>query len=65
VFGRNAILHERPKTYLELCWDAARDSTLLMLEMAATVSLILEMATASEDHRDTAWIEGVAIYCTV
>eukprot|EP00038_Savillea_parva_P006458 m.163899 g.163899 ORF g.163899 m.163899 type:complete len:1320 (+) comp12355_c0_seq1:134-4093(+) len=65
VYGPNEIEHEKPKSYLQLCWDAAQDSTLIMLQIAATVSLVLETSTADEDHIDTAWIEGVAIFVTV
>jgi hypothetical protein len=50
VYGANEIDHEKPKTYLQLCWEAAQDSTLVLLEIAATVSLVLEMATANADH---------------
>jgi magnesium-transporting ATPase (P-type) len=65
VYGKNEIEHAKAKTYLELCWEAAQDSTLIMLQIAATVSLVLETSTADEDHIDTAWIEGVAIFVTV
>ena len=49
-YGPNEIDHEKPKTYLQLCWEAAQDSTLVLLEIAATVSLVLELATADDDH---------------
>jgi len=65
IFGENKIEHAPPKSYLELCWIAAQDSTLVLLEIAATVSLVLETSTADEDHIDTAWIEGTAIFVTI
>lgn len=64
-FGKNRVEHVKPKTFLQLCWEAAQDSTLIMLEIAATISLVLECATAHGDELNTAWIEGTAIYVTV
>ena len=49
VYGPNEIEHEKPKKYWELCFEAAQDSTLVLLEIAATVSLVLEMATADAE----------------
>lgn len=39
VFGRNFIPPKRPKTFLQLVWEALQDVTLIILEIAAVVSL--------------------------
>eukprot|EP00041_Stephanoeca_diplocostata_P036660 m.1347271 g.1347271 ORF g.1347271 m.1347271 type:complete len:1261 (-) comp24911_c1_seq2:2923-6705(-) len=64
-FGKNRVDHTKPKTFWQLCLEAASDATLIMLEIAATISLVLETSTADDDKIDTAWIEGTAIYVTV
>lgn len=39
VFGQNWIPPKRPKTFVELVWEALQDVTLIILEVAAVVSL--------------------------
>lgn len=39
VFGGNFIPPKKPKTLLELIWEALQDVTLIILEIAALVSL--------------------------
>jgi len=41
VFGSNTIPPKPPKTFLELVWEALQDVTLIILEVAAVVSLAL------------------------
>lgn len=41
VFGQNLIPPKRPKTFLELVWEALQDVTLIILEIAAIISLVL------------------------
>ena len=41
VFGKNYIEPKKPKTFLELCWEACQDVTLLILIIAAVVSIVL------------------------
>ena len=36
-----------------------------VLMVAAVISIIIELATASDSHRSTAWIEGFAILMAV
>ena len=36
-----------------------------ILLVASVVSIIVDMATADESHRATAWIEGFAIFIAV
>lgn len=41
VFGKNVIPPKKPKTFLELVWEALQDVTLIILEIAAIISLVL------------------------
>lgn len=38
-FGQNFIPPKKPKTFLELVWEALQDVTLIILEAAAIISL--------------------------
>ncbi|KAG8525135.1 Plasma membrane calcium-transporting ATPase 4, partial [Galemys pyrenaicus] len=41
VFGHNLIPPKKSKTFLELVWEALQDVTLIILEIAAIISLVL------------------------
>lgn len=41
VFGANVIPPKPPKTFLQLVWEALQDVTLIILEVAAIISLAL------------------------
>ncbi|KAK6482776.1 plasma membrane calcium-transporting ATPase 1-like [Huso huso] len=81
VFGQNFIPPKKPKTFLQLVWEALQDVTLIILEVAAIVSLGLSFyqppggdtevcgtaAGGVEDEGEShaGWIEGVAILLSV
>ncbi|XP_051976611.1 plasma membrane calcium-transporting ATPase 1-like isoform X2 [Xyrauchen texanus] len=81
VFGQNFIPPKKPKTFLQLVWEALQDVTLIILEVAAIVSLGLsfykppdsdnkncgEAAGGVEDdgEAEAGWIEGAAILLSV
>ncbi|XP_033017831.1 plasma membrane calcium-transporting ATPase 1 isoform X4 [Lacerta agilis] len=80
VFGKNFIPPKKPKTFLQLVWEALQDVTLIILEIAAVVSLGLSFyqppggnealcgtvaAGEDEDESETGWIEGAAILLSV
>ncbi|XP_046974181.1 plasma membrane calcium-transporting ATPase 2 isoform X4 [Vanessa cardui] len=78
VFGSNLIPPKPPKTFLTLVWEALQDVTLIILEVAAVVSLGLSFYKPSEDETDIddpahldeeeghyQWIEGLAILISV
>ncbi|KAL0810020.1 hypothetical protein ABMA28_010849 [Loxostege sticticalis] len=75
VFGSNLIPPKPPKTFLTLVWEALQDVTLIILEVAAVVSLGLSFYKPPEDPLDAAhldeeeghyqWIEGLAILISV
>nr|XP_015814577.2 plasma membrane calcium-transporting ATPase 2 isoform X6 [Nothobranchius furzeri] len=39
IFGKNLIPPKKPKTFLQLVWEALQDVTLIILEIAAIISL--------------------------
>ncbi|CAL8369267.1 unnamed protein product [Lota lota] len=81
VFGQNFIPPKKPKTFLQLVWEALQDVTLIILEIAAIISLGLSfyqapgeetescgnMASGGEDEgeAEAGWIEGAAILLSV
>ncbi|XP_012511393.1 PREDICTED: plasma membrane calcium-transporting ATPase 4 [Propithecus coquereli] len=81
VFGHNVIPPKKPKTFLELVWEALQDVTLIILEIAAIISLVLsfyrpageesevcgQIASTPEDEKEAeaGWIEGAAILFSV
>uniref|UniRef100_A0A7N8YBJ1 Calcium-transporting ATPase n=1 Tax=Mastacembelus armatus TaxID=205130 RepID=A0A7N8YBJ1_9TELE len=80
-FGQNFIPPKKPKTFLQLVWEALQDVTLIILEVAAVVSLALsfykppdsdkeQCGTAAggvedENESEAGWIEGAAILLSV
>lgn len=48
VFGSNVIPPKPPKTFLQLMWEALQDVTLIVLMVAAVVSLALSLYSKCE-----------------
>ncbi|XP_076651932.1 plasma membrane calcium-transporting ATPase 3 isoform X6 [Halictus rubicundus] len=75
TFGSNLIPPKPPKTFLQLVWEALQDVTLIILEVAALVSLGLSFyhpadeddgtVSMEEDEAKYGWIEGLAILISV
>ncbi|XP_015173645.1 PREDICTED: plasma membrane calcium-transporting ATPase 2 isoform X2 [Polistes dominula] len=75
TFGSNMIPPKPPKTFLTLVWEALQDVTLIILEIAALVSLGLSFyqpvdeentgSSFEEDEGKYGWIEGLAILISV
>uniref|UniRef100_A0A8B9JM14 Calcium-transporting ATPase n=1 Tax=Astyanax mexicanus TaxID=7994 RepID=A0A8B9JM14_ASTMX len=81
VFGQNFIPPKKPKTFLQLVWEALQDVTLIILEVAAIVSLGLSFyrppeadstncgegtgGVEDEGESEAGWIEGAAILLSV
>eukprot|EP01117_Protostelium_nocturnum_P020226 TRINITY_DN8_c1_g1_i1.p1 TRINITY_DN8_c1_g1~~TRINITY_DN8_c1_g1_i1.p1 ORF type:complete len:1040 (-),score=452.43 TRINITY_DN8_c1_g1_i1:165-3284(-) len=64
-YGPNSF-PEKPPTSLFVFWfDALKDKTLIILMVAAVLSIVLEVVTATPQKRKTAWIEGTAILIAV
>ncbi|KAI1888090.1 hypothetical protein AGOR_G00181460 [Albula goreensis] len=80
-FGQNFIPPKKPKTFLQLVWEALQDVTLIILEVAAIVSLGLSFYRPPDTERkhcgkaaggghdegeaEAGWIEGAAILLSV
>ncbi|XP_071745596.1 LOW QUALITY PROTEIN: plasma membrane calcium-transporting ATPase 2 [Lepeophtheirus salmonis] len=73
VFGSNIIPPRPPKTFLQLVWEALQDVTLIILEIAAVISLVLsfyqppkiENSPVEVEDDKHGWIEGLAILIAV
>ncbi|XP_012582295.1 PREDICTED: plasma membrane calcium-transporting ATPase 4 isoform X2 [Condylura cristata] len=81
VFGQNLIPPKKSKTFLELVWEALQDVTLIILEIAAIISLVLSFyrpageeneqcglpvsSPEDEGEAQAGWIEGAAILLSV
>ncbi|XP_070686489.1 plasma membrane calcium-transporting ATPase 1-like isoform X2 [Pempheris klunzingeri] len=81
VFGQNLIPPKKPKTFVQLVWEALQDVTLIILEVAAIISLCLSFyrppdadrhhcgdaagGVEDEGEADAGWIEGAAILLSV
>jgi len=51
VFGSNVIPPKPPKSFLELVWEAIQDVTLIILIVAAAISLALSFMHVEESHQ--------------
>ncbi|XP_043932859.1 plasma membrane calcium-transporting ATPase 1-like isoform X1 [Protopterus annectens] len=81
VFGKNFIPPKKAKTFLQLVWEALQDVTLIILEIAAIISLGLSFyhppggdneacgqssgGAEDEGEAQAGWIEGAAILFSV
>uniref|UniRef100_A0A7N8YEQ6 Calcium-transporting ATPase n=1 Tax=Mastacembelus armatus TaxID=205130 RepID=A0A7N8YEQ6_9TELE len=81
AFGKNFIPPKKPKTFLQLVWEALQDVTLIILEIAAIISLGLSFyhppggdseacgqvsgGVEDEGESQAGWIEGAAILFSV
>ena len=52
VFGSNTIPPRPPKTFLELVWEALQDVTLIILQLAAVISLLLSFYKPPKEDAD-------------
>ncbi|XP_029946770.1 plasma membrane calcium-transporting ATPase 1-like isoform X1 [Salarias fasciatus] len=81
AFGKNFIPPKKAKTFLQLVWEALQDVTLIILEIAAIISLGLSFyhppggdseacgqaagGVEDEGEAQAGWIEGAAILFSV
>ncbi|PKS08310.1 hypothetical protein jhhlp_005254 [Lomentospora prolificans] len=70
VFGKNTLPERKSKSFLQLIWIALQDKVLILLSVAAVVSLALGLyqTFGSTEHHDGAkveWVEGVAIIVAI
>ena len=52
VFGSNVIPPKPPKSFLQLVWEALQDITLIILIIAAIISLGLSFYRPTEEEDD-------------
>ena len=73
VFNDNALPPRKPKSFWSLVWAAYNDKMILLLSVAAVVSLALGIyesvdaakAGNSDPGKKVAWVEGVAIIIAI
>lgn len=53
AFGKNLIPPKKPKTFLQLVWEALQDVTLIILEVAAIISLGLSFYHPQGEGNDS------------
>lgn len=61
VFGCNEIPEAKRKSFFRLLWDAYNDKIIILLTIAAVVSLSLGIYEAASGQSQVDWIEGVAV----
>ncbi|PYI00549.1 calcium transporting ATPase [Aspergillus sclerotiicarbonarius CBS 121057] len=61
VFGRNDLPEARRKGFFKLLWEAYNDKIIILLTIAAVVSLSLGVYEAVSGQSQVDWIEGVAV----
>ncbi|KAL4909591.1 hypothetical protein BDW74DRAFT_146831 [Aspergillus multicolor] len=61
IFGTNALPPAPTKPFTRLLWDAYNDKIIILLTIAAVVSLALGIYEAASGQSQVDWIEGVAV----
>lgn len=65
LYGHNRKPEVKLVSFWSLLKMALNDFTLKILMVAAVVSIVLSMATATKAHLSTAWIEGFSMLLAV
>ena len=69
VFGTNRVPDRKTKSFFHLAWIAAQDKVLILLSIAAVISLALGLYQTFGDKQEEGakvdWVEGVAIMVAV
>ncbi|KAL4783913.1 hypothetical protein BJX76DRAFT_328853 [Aspergillus varians] len=61
IFGTNALPSAPKKKFFRLLWDAYNDKIIILLTIAAVISLSLGIYEAVSGQSKVDWIEGVAV----
>lgn len=64
AFGKNVMIEVKAKTFFSLFIEQISDPVIILLIFAATLSTIMGFAI-TEERKDNAWIDGVAIWMAV
>lgn len=75
IYGANSLPQKPPKSFLRICWDQMHDQVLIILSVAAVVSLALGLYETFGQPPDydaegkpepkVEWVEGVAIIVAI
>lgn len=75
IYGDNRIPQRKPKSFLELAWEAFQDRIMILLTVAAVISFALglyetlgqppEYDSEGKEITKVDWVEGVAIMIAV
>jgi Ca2+-transporting ATPase len=70
VFGDNRLPQRKAKNFFQLAWEALQDKILILLCVAAVISLALGIYQSTRPHTaeegaNIEWVEGVAILVAV
>ncbi|MCJ1479589.1 hypothetical protein MMC13_008275 [Lambiella insularis] len=68
VFNDNHLPEKKAKSFFELAWLAYNDKVLILLTVAAVISLALgiyQSVTATDGEARVQWVEGVAIVVAI
>ena len=68
IYGANRLPEKKAKGILELAWIAYNDKVLILLTIAAVISLALgiyQSVTATDGEARVQWVEGVAIIVAI
>ncbi|GAD98664.1 hypothetical protein CIMG_06925 [Paecilomyces variotii No. 5] len=68
IFGDNRLPEKKAKSIWELAWIAYNDKVLILLTIAAVISLALgiyQSVTAKDGEPGVEWVEGVAIIVAI
>ncbi|KAJ9292544.1 hypothetical protein DTO271G3_8701 [Paecilomyces variotii] len=68
IFGDNRLPEKKAKSFWELAWIAYNDKVLILLTIAAVISLALgiyQSVTAKNGEPGVEWVEGVAIIVAI
>lgn len=65
IFGTNALPQAPKTTFFKLLWDAYNDKLIILLTIAAIVSLSLGIYEAVSGQSQVDWVEGVAVFVAI
>jgi Ca2+-transporting ATPase len=65
TFGRNRLPDRKTNSFIKLFWEAYKDKIIVLLTIAAVISLALGLYEALSGGSKVDWIEGVAIFVAI
>lgn len=65
TFGRNRLPDRKTNSFIKLFWEAYKDKIIILLTIAAVISLALGLYEALSGESKVDWVEGVAIFVAI